>query len=346
MTSRRPRAVAIRASGVLVALGVIALAGSSCGGGSGGADASRAAGGAPDGTRAARPVIGAILMQQDQFFLMNEQGMQEAAASLGVDLKVQNAGGALDKEASIIDTFLAQKVDAVLVSPLGAKASIAALERAHARGVKVVTYNNGIAADFPVANIESDQESLGASTGQAARAYINARLGGRARVALIGFASQLPEQGGARQRGFTNALAGMAGVTVIAAQEAWNAPEAASTVSALLVKHPDLVWAANEGGTVGAVTAVKSAGLAGKVAVFGTDISPQLVSLLLDDDGILQAVTAQKPFDMGKSAVESAVRALRGEPVEKSVVLPGLLYDRDHPDALREVQKSLQQEAR
>src|SRR5215813_13805081 len=169
--------------GAALGLCGLALAAVACGGGNGGSGA----GGT--GRSASHPVIGVILMQQDQFFRMNEQGMREAAASHNADLKIQNAGGALDKEASIVDTFLAQKVDAIVVSPLGSQASIPALARAHERGVKIVTYNNGIAADFPIANIQSDQESLGASSGQAARAWIEGHLGGKAKVALIGFAS-------------------------------------------------------------------------------------------------------------------------------------------------------------
>jgi ABC-type sugar transport system substrate-binding protein len=263
-------------------------------------------------------VIGAILMQQDQFFRLNEAGMRDAAARSGADLKVQNAGGALDKEASILDTYITQKVDAVLVSPLSTQASIPALRRAADRGIKVVTYNNGIAADFPVCNIQSDQEALGASTGKAAREYIETRLGGKAKVVLIGFASQLPEQGGARQRGFRAGLEGLPGVEIVAEQDAWNAPEAATTVGALL----------------------------GKIAVFGTDVSAQLIDFLLAGDGILQAVTAQKPFEMGASAVEAAVSAAKGEPVRKELVLPGLLFSRDRPDELREYRKSLSEESR
>src|SRR5262245_21148334 len=129
--------------GAVLALSALALA--ACGGSGGGSgEGPGGSSPAPTGVRSgSAPVVGAILMQQDQFFRMNEQGMREAAAALGADLKVQNAGGALDKEATILDTFLAQKVDAVLVSPLGAQASIPALRRAHERGVKVVTYNNG-----------------------------------------------------------------------------------------------------------------------------------------------------------------------------------------------------------
>lgn len=314
--------------------------------GGGTADPSSPAGGPGGASSGHTPVVGVILMQQDQFFRLNESGMRDAAKNLGVTLKVQNAAGALDKEASILDTFLALKVDAVLVSPLGSKASIPALERAHERGVHVVTYNNGIDAGFPESNIQSDQVSLGAESGKAARAYIESKLGGRARVALIGYASQLPEQGGARQRGFRTAIEGMPGVTIVAEQDAWNAPEAANTVGSILSKHPDLVWAANEGGTVGAVTAVRSAGLAGKVAVFGTDVSVQLIDFLLADDGILQGVTAQKPFEMGRSAVEAAVHAIRREPLAKEVVLSGVYFAREKPEELRAFKQSLIEQAR
>jgi ABC-type sugar transport system substrate-binding protein len=227
------------------------------------------------------------------------------------------------------------------VSPINSKASIPTLQQAHDRGIRIVTYNNGIESGLPDCSISSDQVSLGASTGKAARDYIETKLGGKARVALIGFASQIPEQGGARQRGFKQEIATLPGVEIVAEQDAWMAPEAATAVSEILTKKPDIVWAANEGGTVGAVIAVKNAGKAGQVAVFGTDISAQLIDFLLAEDGILRAVTAQKPYEMGQSAVEAAVKVLKAEPVEKSVVLPGILFSRDKPDELRAYKSTL-----
>ena len=290
---------------------------------------------------ASHPLVGAILMQPDQFFLLNERGMSEAAKRLDIDFRVQNAEGALDKEASILDTFMAQKVQAVLISPINSKASIPILQQVHDRGIRIVTYNNGIEGDLAACSISSDQSALGASTGKAAREYIERKLGGKARVALIGFSSQIPEQGGARQRGFKEEIAKLPGVEIVAEQDAWMAPEAATTVGEILTKKPDVVWAANEGGTVGAVIAVKNAGKAGQVAVFGTDVSAQLIDFLLADDGILQAVTAQKPFEMGQAAVEAAVKVLKSQPVDRAVVLPGVLFSRDKPDELRTYKSTL-----
>ena len=281
---------------------------------------------APDAAK--KPKIGVVLMQQDQFFRLNEAGMRAAAARLGPDLRVQNAAGALDKEVSIVETFTAQHVDAILVSPLSSEGSAPALRRAREAGIHVVTYNNALAGEVANYAVASDQASLGFASGRAARAYIETKLGGTARVALIGFASQLPEQGGARQQGFKSALLGMPGVTIVAEQDAWEAAQAASVIGELLAKTPDVVWAANEGGTVGAVTAVRNAGAAGKVAVFGTDLSAQLLDFLEAPDGILQAVTAQAPVEMGTKAVEAAVDLTSGKSIAPSGVLPGKLFAR------------------
>jgi ABC-type sugar transport system substrate-binding protein len=285
--------------------------------------------------------IGAILMQQDQFFRLNEHGMKDAAEEHQIDLRIQNATGALDKEITLIDTFMTQNVDAILVSPLSAQASIPGLKRAHDSGIKIIAYNNSIDADFPACNIASDQVALGASTGEAARRYIEEKLGGKAKVAIIGFASQLPEQGGARLRGFKAEIQKLPEVQIVAEQDAWTAPKAATTVAEILAKQPDVIWAANEGGTVGAVTAVRNAGKAGKVVVFGTDISKQLTDFLLMDDDILQAVTAQKPYEMGRTAVETAMQVVNGRPVEKNKVLPGVLFTRNRVDEIKAYRKRL-----
>jgi len=298
---------------------------------------------APD---SGKPKFGAILMQQDQFFRLNEAGMTAAAGRLGVELRVQNAGGALDKEIALIETFAAQKVAALLISPLSATASLPALERASAAGVRIVIYNNPLPAGFVAADISSDQAALGTTTGYAAKEFIEHHRGGKARIVVIGFSSQLPEQGFARAVSFKRVVNLLPGAQIIAEQDAWEAPQAANVVGELLGKNPDVIWAANEGGTVGAVTAVKNAGKAGRIAVFGTDISSQLIDFLLSSDDILQAVTAQQPIEMGTAAVEAAVKVMRGEPIEKKQIMPGRLFTREKPEEIRAYQKRLMDAAR
>jgi len=287
--------------------------------------------------------IAGIGFQDDQFFKLVEMGMKDAAARRGVEFSPASSAGSLDKEISLIDAFIAKKVDALCVAPLSQKASIPALKRAHDAGIKIVTFDSAIDADFPVSSIRSDQVALGSPTGAAARKYIEEKLGGKAKVAIISYMALAPEPASERTKGFEDAIKDLPGVQIVARQDAWLAPDAVNVVENILTANPDLnlIWAANEGGTVGAVTAVKNAGKAGRVVVFGTDISEQMAGFLLADDNILQAVTGQKPFDIGAQAIETAIKAVKGEPVEKKVRLSGLLFAREKPDAVQRYREYL-----
>lgn len=284
--------------------------------------------------------IGAILMQQDQFFRSNEQGMKDSVNQFGGNVTTQNAGGELDKEIAIVDAFITQKVRAIVVSPLNSKGSVNALKKAHDAGIRIITYNNSLDADFPACTISSDQYELGASSGRAARDYVQEKLGGKARVALIGFASQLPEQGAARLKGFKDEITQLPGVEIIAEQDAWIAPKATEVVSELLAKKPNIIWGANEGATVGAVTAVRNAKKK-KIAVFGTDVSKQIIKMLQSKDGILKAVTGQRPREMGRQAMEVAIRAAKGKSIDTKKVIPAELFTREEKAKLAAYLKTL-----
>jgi sugar transport system substrate-binding protein len=289
--------------------------------------------------------IAGIVFQEDQFFRLVLYGMRDAAAKNGAELLEANSDGKPDKEVQLINTYIANNVDAIVISPLSAKASLSALTRAHEKGIVIVTYNTTIDGDAPASFVESDQTDLGASTGRAARAYIESKLGGKAQVAIISGRSQIPEQANMRIGGFQSEITKLPGVKIVADQDAWLAEQAVKKVGDILTANPhvDIVWAANEGGTVGAVMAVKNAGKAGKVAVFGTDNSEQLSNFLLDDDHVLQAVTGQRPFDLGSKSVEAAIAALKGQKVEKKVSLSGVLLTREKPEEVKQFKEHLKE---
>jgi ABC-type sugar transport system substrate-binding protein len=297
----------------------------------------------PEGS--SRLKVAGLVFQEDQFFRLVLFGMRDAAARHAVELLEANSAGRPDREIQLINTYIASDVRAIVISPLSAKASVSALARAREKGIVVITYNTTVEGTIPTAYIESDQRDLGRSTGRAARAYIEKRLNGRAKIAILAFQSQAPEQSVARVGGFKEEVLRLPGVSIAAEQDAWLAEQAVKKCGDILTANPDvtILWAANEGGTVGAVMAVKNSGKAGKVAVFGTDAGEQLADFLLSDDGILQAVTGQRPFEIGSLALESAVRALKGETPEARVSLPGLLLSRESPAEVRAFKERLRE---
>lgn len=288
--------------------------------------------------------IAGIVFQEDQFFRLVLFGMRDAANKAGVELLEANSAGRPDKEIQLVNTYIAQGVDAIVISPLSARASMSALERAKEKGITVITYNTTVESAIPASFIESDQVELGASTGRAARAYIDSMLGGKATVALLGFQSQAPEIYKQRRDGFVNEITQLPGVKIVAEQDAWLAEQAVKKVGDILTAHPgvNLVWSANEGGTVGAVMAVKNSGRTGRVAVFGTDASDQLADFLLAQEPVLQAVTGQQPFLIGSRAVDAALGVLAQQQVSAKVALPGRLLTRTRPDDVRMFKSELQ----
>ncbi len=297
------------------------------------------------GSGGGKAKVAGIVFQEDQFFRLVLFGMRSAAVQNNVELLEANSAGKPDKEIQLINTYIASDVRAIVISPLSATASRSALERAREKGIVVITYNTNVEGSSPSAYIESDQSDLGRSTGRAAREFIEQQCGGRATIAILAFQSQSPEQSALRVNGFKEEVTKLPGVSIVAEQDAWLAEQAVKKAGDILTAHPELTlfWAANEGGTVGAVMAVKNAGKGGKVTVFGTDTGEQLAEFLLSDDNILQAVTGQQPFEIGSLAVQSAARVLKGEPVPPRVSLRGLLLSRQDPTGVREFLARLRQ---
>ncbi len=290
--------------------------------------------------------VAGIVFQEDQFMKTVLTGMKAAADKYGVELLTANTANQITKEIEVVNTYAARPVDAICITTLDPNgASIPALKAANDKGIKVICFNNGIKADFPVSTIRSENADLGASTGKAARAYIESKLKGRKeiQVATINFEPQLPNDSAARENNFLLQLMGIAGVKVVAKQSAWLIDTGTKVAGDIITAHPklDMIYGCNDGATKGAVLAVKNAGKAGKIAVFGIDTDEQIAQFLLSKDNILQAVTGQDPYKIGYMSLEFAVKSLKGENVPQSVIVPGKLLSRTDPKSVQEFLDSL-----
>lgn len=288
--------------------------------------------------------VAGIVFQQDQFFRTIQMGMEKAAKDAGVEFLSGSSESLPDKEIGLIDTYVARGVDAIVISPISADASIPALKRAVDAGVKVVTYNSTINSDLPVSYLNSNQRDLGTTTGTLAAAFVKDKLGGTAKIGTLGFKALLPEISGDRVDSFLEEVKKGGTIEVVSQQDAWLADKAVQVAGDMITANPEMkiIYAANEGGTVGAVQAVRNAGKQGQIFVFGIDGTLQLLDFLADPDDVLQAVTAQQPFVMGEMAVANAIKAAKGEAVDKTVIVPVLGLSRTDPAAAAEFRKGLE----
>ena len=254
----------------------------------------------------------------DQFYVTMQCGAQEAAAAAGATLEV-TAPDEFDAslQTPVVNAVVAKKPDAILVAPTDTQAMIPPLTQAKAAGIKLVfvdtTTENG--AELAESEIASDNEEGGR---EAARTLAEL-TGGKGSVLVINVKPGISTTD-ARAKGFEEEIKKTPGLKYIG-QEYSNdkADVAAAKTTAALAANPDLVgiFGTNLFSAEGAATGLRSAGATEKVKIVGFDAGPKQVEDL--EQGIVQALIAQKPADIGKAGVEQAIAALKGEPVQKKI---------------------------
>jgi len=145
--------------------------------------------------------------------------------------------------------------------------------------------------------------------------------GGRSKVAVL---EGIPghETGDSRIKGFRDAIKDSPGITVVASQTAnWEREQGFAVFQNILQAHRDVdtVFACNDMMALGAVEAIAAAGRTGQIRVLGFDAVQDARRALVA--GTMEATVAQYPDEMGRVAVETAVRILRGETVPADVVV-------------------------
>ena len=106
------------------------------------------------------------------------------------------------------------------------------------------------------------------------------------------------------------------GITIVASQPAnWERDQGFNVFQNMLQAHADIdtVFAASDLMALGAIEAIAAAGKTGKIRVIGFDALDDAKKAIAA--GTMEASVAQFPAEMGRVAVESAVKVIRGEPV-------------------------------
>jgi simple sugar transport system substrate-binding protein len=296
--------------------------------------------GAPEtddsGSSDAGPTIGLITNQGNYFFQSIQSTLEDLAEADGGQILAVNTNNDAAAEAQAIQDFIQRQVDVILVSVQSADGSLASVKAASDAGIPVICYNSCLgdddAAKYTKAYVKSDDYDLGHATGEFAAEYIENELGGSAQLGLLNcdaFAVCVE-----RKNGFKDALEDL-DITYVSDQEGYLADKATGVAQDVITANPDMdgFWAVNEGGTVGAWSAISATG-GGKV-VFGTDISPEIAGHMTSGDGIIVATTGQDGAALAKTAYDAAKTVIGGGEVDPFVQqAPGHLYSIDDLDEI------------
>jgi ribose transport system substrate-binding protein len=134
------------------------------------------------------------------FFVQVKEAGDKAAKDYGVDIVWQSCDNSLEKQISIIENFIQQKVDVIGIDPVDAKGIIPVVKKAKEAGIQVVTMGNKVEGDWNHNTLYPDATNFG----MVARA-IGTALGGKGQVAyLTGSAGNYVSD--VREKGFVDVM--------------------------------------------------------------------------------------------------------------------------------------------
>jgi ribose transport system substrate-binding protein len=283
--------------------------------------------GTSTGTSGAPRVAFVMKTLNHPFFLDMQRGAQEAAGPAGVDLVVQAAEREIDveKQVQIIENLLQTGIRALIVTPSGSREIATVIAKANRANVPVVVVDTRVDPKAAADNKLTLASFIGSDNyegGKIAGEHLAKITGGKAKVAVL---EGIPghETGDSRLRGFRDAVAAHPGMSIVASQPAnWERDQGFTVFQNMLQAHPetDALFACSDLMALGALEAIAAAGKSGRIRVVGFDALEDARKAI--DAGRMEASVAQSPRDMGRLAVESAAKLLRGETVPQDQKVP------------------------
>lgn len=274
---------------------------------------------APTEAAANEPLDIALIVKSvdSEYWLTVKAGAEKAAKELGVNLTFKGATTETDiaGQVGIVENTISQKADAIVLAASDTKALVPPVEKAVANNIPVITIDSGIDSDKPASFISTDNKKA-AEIGAQVLAEMTGKKG---EVAVVNF---VPGAATAvmREEGFKNGIKQFPDMEIVSIQYSQSDKARAMDVTNdILTGHPNVVgiFGANNRSALGAAQAVKQKGLAGKVKLIAFDADPDEIQAL--QDGTIQALIVQNPFKMGYEGVINAVKAIKGEQVEKQI---------------------------
>lgn len=245
------------------------------------------------------------------FFVALAEGAEAAAEKEGVKLAVADAGDDSAKQQSDIEDLISRNVSVLIVNPVDSDAVAPAVQNAVSQGIKVISVDrvvNGVEVDCQIA-------SDNVAGAKMATEYLIEQIGEGAKVAEL---QGVPGASATIDRGEGFHEAADKSLSVVASQTAnFDRAEGMSVMENILQSDGSIqgVFAHNDEMALGALQAIAASGK--DIKVIGFDATDDAVAEV--KAGRMAATVAQKPDLMGETAIQTAMKLIAGEKVEKSL---------------------------
>jgi ribose transport system substrate-binding protein len=251
--------------------------------------------GAPAATGEKPVTIGITVYDMSSWCSWGKQGVDRISGVLGVNTLWTSANLDVATQLAQMDSFIAKKVDAIIVNPVNASTLDAEIKKAKAAGIPVFAINARVVSDS-LAGYFGPNDVQGGYDEMDSLAKL---MHGKGNIVVaegpIGGSGQID-----RTNGINKALQKYPGIKVLSMQTAnWKRTEALTLMENWIARYGSQVngfVSENDDMAIGGITALKAKGLAGKIPVTSIDgiedgmryVKEGLISVTYLQDGALE----------------------------------------------------------
>ena len=263
---------------------------------------------------------------------MNEEILREASFFSDVDVAIKTAFDSNQKQIRDIESFIAEKVDLIIVSPNEAVPLTPVIEKAMLEGIPVVLVDRKTSNSKYTAFVGADNYQIGKEVG----VYTANLLNGKGNVVEIrGLKGSTPDK--ERHEGFVSIINNYPDIKIVYENNAdWLRSQAKEKMTEAIQKFQsiDLVFAHNDEMATGAHEALRVTSGVKPPIIIGIDALPGT------DGGIQKVIngTIDATFIYptgGEKAVQTAIRILKNEPYDRENILYTAVVDKTNARVLK-----------
>jgi len=257
---------------------------------------------------------------------MNQDIAEAAKEHPELQVLFSDAQNRSETQQSQVREFIQRRVDLIIISPKEARPLTKPVAEAMDARIPVIVLDRKVEGDKYTCFIGADNVKIGRAAGE----YLVRLLNGRGEIVeLKGLMTSTPGQ--ERHDGFMEGIKGSNIRIVFDADCQWLEPNAQREMKSALARFSriDAVYAHNDPSAHGAYQAAlqEGKGREKQIKFIGIDALPH-EGVRYVKDGVLTA-TFQYPTG-GKEAIETALKILRGETVEKNITLGTRLFTKEN----------------
>lgn len=283
--------------------------------------------------------------QNAPFYVVLSKYVKKYAKEYGMQFIMTDGQNDILKQITSIEDMITTGLDVLILNPLDYKALVPAVNAASEAGIDVFIVDSQIdvSADY-ITSVQASNEGNGELLGE----WVIKKLKGRNIQAAIISGSQGNPVGKEKRLGFVRGFVesqlmteGKSNLTIVSQGWGnWSLLGGMEAMDDILVAHPEinLLVAENDAMGMGALKVIQETDRSGKITVVGFDGQKEAYELILK--GQFGATALNSPEELARLVVESVVKYLNGESINKIIYTPAVLITKENvneyynPDAL------------